>query len=93
MIRRVVLLALCTVVLASAVVELRHRNRDQFAELQRLIAQRDALDTEWGKLLLEEGAWSQHRRVEAMARTRLGMATPAADQVVVLDLRPPRGRP
>lgn len=93
MTRQVMLLALCSVVLASVVVELRHRNRDEFAELQRLTTQRDALDTEWGKLLLEEGAWSQHRRVEAIARTRLGMSTPAADQVVVLDLRPAGVRP
>jgi cell division protein FtsL len=85
--RRIALLAFTVVVFASLVVEMRHRNRDEFAELQRLTTQRDTLDTEWGKLLLEEGTWSQHRRVEAIARTRLGMATPKAGQVVVLDLR------
>jgi cell division protein FtsL len=91
--RRVASLALAVVVFASLVVEMRHRNRDEFAELQRLTAQRDALDTEWGKLLLEEGTWSQHRRVEAIARTRLGMATPTARQFVVLDLRSTGAKP
>ncbi|MEJ2106978.1 MAG: cell division protein FtsL [Acidiferrobacteraceae bacterium] len=85
--RRVVILAACLTVTAITVIELRHRSRDQFAELQQLLAQRDALNTEWGRLLLEEGAWSQHRRVEAIARTRLGMTTPDSKQAVVLDLR------
>jgi cell division protein FtsL len=91
--RRLVILAFCLTVAAAAVIELRHRSRDQFAELQQLLAQRDALNTEWGRLLLEEGAWSQHRRVEAIARTRLGMTTPAANQAVILDLRNKGGTP
>ena len=41
----------------------------------------------WGQLLLEEGAWSQHRRVEQMARTRLGMSVPDPRQVAAVHLR------
>jgi cell division protein FtsL len=63
------------------------------SELQVLQAERDALDVEWGKLLLEEGAWSEHRRVETVARQRLGMAIPDPKQVVIVDLRERPGAP
>lgn len=83
-----------TIVLAAAVfltailvVTLRHHVRLLSSELQVLQAKRDALDVEWGKLLLEEGAWSEHRRVETVARQRLGMAIPDSKQVVIVDLR------
>lgn len=69
------------------VIEVRHRSRVMFADLQALQAQRDALNTEWGRLLLEEGAWSQHRRIEDIARSRLNMSMPAPDRVVVLGRR------
>ncbi len=72
---------------AMLVVTLRHHVRLLSSELQVLQTQRDALDVEWGKLLLEEGAWSEHRRVETVARQRLGMAIPDSKQVVIVDLR------
>lgn len=77
---------LLAVMLASAlgVVQLRHETRQQFAALQQLQAQRDALNVEWGQLLLEEGAWSQHRRVEQLARSQLGMNVPDPRQVAVV---------
>lgn len=82
--RRVVLLLLAVVISAVLVVDVRHRSRVLFVNLQALNAERDALNVEWGKLLLEEGAWSQHQRVEAVARTRLNMDIPRPDQVVVV---------
>jgi cell division protein FtsL len=83
--RKPILLAtIAVVIIALVVVELRHRNRLLFAELQTVTRERDQLNTEWGQLLLEQGAWSEHRRVEETARVRLGMALPAGDQVVVV---------
>jgi cell division protein FtsL len=61
---------------AVAVVELRHESRVLYAQLQKLQLQRDTLNVEWGQLLLEEGAWSQHRRIESVARAQLGMELP-----------------
>jgi cell division protein FtsL len=80
------MLLLIVAVMASAmlVVELRHRNRIAFVDLQAVQSQRDALNTETGQLLLEEGAWSEHRRVEGLARERLGMSMPQSQQVVVV---------
>lgn len=72
---------------AIAVVELRHESRRLYTELARLQAERDALNVEWGKLLLEEGAWSQHRRIEALARVRLGMDLPEAGRIVVIRVK------
>lgn len=82
--KRFALLAVAVLACALTVIDLRHRNRLLFVELQTLTQERDALNTEWGQLLLEQGAWSEQRRVEETARARLGMALPASDQVVVV---------
>ncbi|MBI3899173.1 MAG: cell division protein FtsL [Gammaproteobacteria bacterium] len=87
------LLLLSLAVLASAmfVIEERHQSRQLFAQLQKLQGERDSLNTEWGQLLLEEGTWSEHRRVETAARLQLDMNTPARDRIVVV--RPIAGAP
>ncbi len=87
--KKVLLLLVAVIASALGVVELRHRNRVAFAELQTVQAARDAIDTEWGQLLLEQGAWAEHRRVEELARTRLDMTAPAQPQVVVVYAREP----
>jgi cell division protein FtsL len=81
---RVVMLVAAILLSALAVVEVRYLNRARFAQLQDLQAERDSHVTEWGRLLLEEGAWSQHRRIEATARARLGMSLPDPKQIVVV---------
>lgn len=85
--KRAVLLLVLLMVSAVTVVQLKHETRLQFVTLQQLQAQRDVLNVEWGQLLLEEGAWSQHRRVEQLARTRLGMGAPDPRNVAVVRLR------
>ncbi len=82
--RSFVLLVVVIVASAMLVIDMRHRNRMAFVELQGVQSQRDALNTETGQLLLEEGAWSEHRRVEGLARERLGMSIPQSQQVVVV---------
>ncbi len=85
--KRVAALMIAVMVSALAVVYLRQRNRMDFVQLQALQSERDNLNIERGKLLLEEGTWSEHRRIEAIARTRLGMAPPSQDQVVIVYVR------
>ena len=82
--KSIALLTVAVVSCALAVVELRHRNRLLFAELQTLSAERDALNTEWGQMLLEQAAWSEQRRVDETARTRLGMSPPSKDRVIAV---------
>lgn len=82
--RRFIFLAVAVIVISMVVIETRHNSRLLFAELQVVRGERDALNIEWGQLLLEEGTWSEHRRVEAMARTRLDMSIPGRDRIVVV---------
>lgn len=82
--RKLIVLLAAVMITSVAVVQTRHESRQRFSELQARVAERDALNVEWGKLLLEEGAWSQHRRVEAMARSRLNMSTPDAAHIRVV---------
>jgi cell division protein FtsL len=86
--RRLVILFAAVIVMSMAVVQMRHESRQLFAQLQVKQAERDALNVEWGKLLLEEGAWSQHRRIENMARSRLAMDMPAAADIRVVRVLP-----
>lgn len=86
--RRLVILFAAVIVVSMTVVQTRHESRQLFAQLQVQQAERDALNVEWGKLLLEEGAWSQHRRIENMARSRLAMDTPEAADIRVVRVLP-----
>ena len=84
--KRLILLLAAVMVVSIAVVQTRQESRQLFAELQARQAERDALNIEWGKLLLEEATWSQHRRVEALARSRLNMSTPDAAHIRVVQI-------
>ncbi|HLQ24601.1 MAG TPA: cell division protein FtsL [Acidiferrobacterales bacterium] len=91
--KKFILLIMAVVLASAAVIELRHRNRLYSAELQNLQTQRDAIDTEWGQLLLEQGAWSQHRRVEELAGTQLGMVLPKPEQIILVPASQPKATP
>jgi cell division protein FtsL len=73
-------------VLASAagVIYSRHRARDLFVRLEKLNAERDALEMEWGRLQLEQSAWSSNAFVERVANTRLQMAIPQPRDVRIV---------
>jgi cell division protein FtsL len=65
-------------VLASAAgaVYSKYRARMLFVQLEHLSDARDALDAEWGRLQLEQSAWSSYALVERVASQRLHMSTP-----------------
>ena len=81
---RKIIFGFVVLILATAVIHLKHRHRLLFTELERLEDSRDALNIEWGKLLLEEGAWSQQRRIESIAKSKLNMAIPQYNQIIVV---------
>lgn len=58
--------------------------RQGFNTHQQLFQQRDALDVEWGQLLLEQSALAAHGRVEKMVTQRLDMYVPSPDEIVVV---------
>jgi len=68
-------------VTALAVVWSRHTTRSLFIELQSLRRERDALDTEWQQLKIEQSAWATHGRVEQTARSVLKMVVPRPEEV------------
>ena len=77
------LLLALVVASAVAVVLHKHESRRAFVELQRLEDQRDRLQVQWGRLRLEQGAWSTHGRVERLAREKLDMVAPGGDALVI----------
>lgn len=82
--KRVTVLALAVFASAILVVESRQMGRLAFSELQVLAAERDRLEVERGQYLLEQAAFSENRRVDDVARSRLELAMPAPDQVVLV---------
>ena len=69
---------LAVLVSALGVVHGKQQARNRFNELQKLTTQRDDLDIEWSQLQLEQSTWATHGRVERVAHDELGMVTPAA---------------
>lgn len=69
---------------ATAVIYARHQSRDLFVRLERLNADRDALEMEWGRLQLEQSAWSSHAFVERVANARMNMGLPAPADVRIV---------
>ncbi|HXQ64488.1 MAG TPA: cell division protein FtsL [Steroidobacteraceae bacterium] len=78
--------ALWTAVLASAaaVVYVKHEARTLFVELEKLSSERDRLNIEWGRLQLEQSAWSAHGFVEQVANRQLRMTLPSATEVKIV---------
>ena len=79
-------LVLMVLILASsiAVIYTKHIGRAEFVALQKLERQRDNLNEEWSRLLLEQSTWASPGRIKRQARLRLDMIVPTADMVVVI---------
>lgn len=81
--RRLLTLAVLTLVLVSAfaVVLVTYQSRVRYAQLESMRQHSQALEEQWGRLLLEESAFSSPARVERLAREQLQMTEPGSDQV------------
>lgn len=78
------ILLLGNVISGIAVVETRHRHRQQFVALSELEAERDELNIDYGRLQLEQATWADPHRIEQIARERLGMKYPEAGELRVV---------
>ena len=58
--------------------------RALFGELTRLTHEQDDLNTEFGRLELEQATWAEPNRIEQIARGQLGMVNPGATDTVVV---------
>ncbi|RKZ89051.1 MAG: cell division protein FtsL [Gammaproteobacteria bacterium] len=80
----VILLIVLVIASSIAVIYTKHTGRTEFVALQKLERQRDNLNEEWSRLLLEQSTWASPGRIEQQARLRLKMIVPTADMVVVV---------
>jgi cell division protein FtsL len=70
------LLWLAVLASATGAVYCKYRARELFVQMQALDDGRDELDAQWGRLQLEQSAWSTYAFVERVATERLHMSTP-----------------
>jgi cell division protein FtsL len=82
----IILPVLWLAVLGSAmqVIYARHKARDLFVHLEKLNAERDSLEMEWGRLQLEQSYWSSHAFVERVANAKLQMNLPQTRDVRIV---------
>ena len=78
------LLWLATLGSAVQVIYARHKARDLFVHLEKLNAERDSLEMEWGRLQLEQSYWSSHAFVERVANAKLKMSLPQTRDVRIV---------
>ena len=73
-------------VLGSAVqvIYARHKARDMFVRLEKVNAERDSLEMEWGRLQLEQSYWSSNAFVERVAGAKLQMTLPQTQDVRIV---------
>jgi len=69
---------------AAGAIYSKYRARELFVELEHLNSGRDELDAEWGRLQLEQSAWSTYGFVERVASERLHMSIPDARDIEIL---------
>ena len=69
---------------AAGAIYSKYRARELFVELERLSSSRDELDAEWGRLQLEQSAWSTYGFVERVASERLHMSIPDSRDIEIL---------
>ena len=87
----VVMLAAAVVASGIWIVEVEHRSRQLFIENEALNRELDRLQTDWGRLQIEQGTYATHSRIEALARQRLQLTVPSRDQLVVV-VEPPHSQ-
>ncbi len=79
-----IVLVLLIVGSAQTVVYSSFKGRGLIHQLHQLEQERNALQIEWGQLLLEQSAWVSHGRVEAMVREKLRMQVPVTRQIIMV---------
>ncbi len=83
---RIIVLGILLFATALAIVYFKHNNRQLLVELHNLHTERDALNSEWSQLLLEESTLITHSRVERIATEELHMRIPSDKEIVWLPM-------
>ncbi|MDH4106919.1 MAG: cell division protein FtsL [Gammaproteobacteria bacterium] len=77
--------AIVCVLSAVALIYTKHESRKLFIELERLTAERDELNIEWGQLQIEQSTWATHGRIEQVATRDLSLVRPGSTEVYVIE--------
>ena len=85
--RATVILLIATIACSCLVVAIRHQNRLEFVYLQGLESERDNMQAEWGRLMLEKATWSLGHSLTEDVASRLGMSPPAPEEIITVDLQ------
>ena len=80
---RLVIASLALVISAHLLVQITHQARLQQVRLQTLEGERDALQVEWGRLLLEESALVNPVRLEQLAGEHFQLRLPEASDLTI----------
>nr|WP_281067769.1 MULTISPECIES: cell division protein FtsL [unclassified Pseudomonas] len=75
------LLFIGVLVSAIAVSYSAHWNRQLLNTLYGELNERDKVQAEWGRLILEQSTWTAASRIETLASEQLNMRVPSADEV------------
>ncbi len=75
--------ALVVVISAHALVQVTHQARSHHVRLQTLQGERDALQVEWSRLLLEESALVNPVRLEQLAGDQFQLRLPEASDLTI----------
>ena len=78
------LLLVLLVISAQFVVYSSFEARGHINHLHQLERDRNAMQVEWGQLLLEQSAWASHSRVESMVTEQLDMGVPLAQEIILV---------
>jgi len=78
------LLLLLLVISAQFVIYSSFEARGYINHLHQLERERNAMQVEWGQLLLEQSAWASHSRVESMVTEQLDMGVPLAHEIILV---------
>jgi cell division protein FtsL len=75
---------LAVILSALSVVYVSHLCRQLHNDLSQLEQEANAFQVEWGRYLLEQSSWASLSRVEQLAKTRLYMRVPGAEEIIVI---------
>ncbi|HEB27925.1 hypothetical protein LCGC14_2170230 [marine sediment metagenome] len=75
---------LAVILSALSVVYVSHLCRQLYNDLSQLEQEANAFQVEWGRYLLEQSSWASLSRIEQLAKTRLDMRVPGAEEIIVI---------
>ncbi|MCL6268977.1 cell division protein FtsL [Sansalvadorimonas sp. 2012CJ34-2] len=79
-----VVLGALVVVSAFAVVWSAHLNRVAFDQLQIELMRKNAIQEQWGQLLIQHSTLTAHKRIDKLAREQLEMEAPGKDRIIMV---------